>query len=491
MGGIFGVVTKENCARLLFYGTDYHSHLGTENGGLAVFGQDGFSNSIHSIGQAQFKSRFLDDYRKMNGFMGIGAIDDDSPQPLIIRSKFGSFAIVVTGLITNKNELTATLLDKGDSFNEMTTGGVNSAELAGKLICLGDDLVDGIVKMQTLIEGSICALIMTAEGIYAVRDRLGRFPLTLGERIEEGNNSYIVATEASSFDNLGYASAKYLGPGEVVFMNREGYETLRAPGKERQVCSFLWIYTGYPSSSYEGIGVEGARERCGRMMAKNDQVAADLVAGVPDSGVGHAIGYAIESGLPYRRPLVKYTPGYGRSYTPPSQDIRDLVATMKLSAVKEVIEGNRLIICEDSIVRGTQLKNYTINKLWGGGAREIHVRAACPPLLFPCIYSSSTRGSAELAARRAICAIEGGQSGNLTPYLDHHSAKYRQMVEVIRKDINVTSLKFMTVKDMIRAIGLPENDLCLYCWQGQSISQLGTEPLHSIRDRAPIVFEKQ
>jgi len=471
MGGIFGVVTNENCARLLFYGTDYHSHLGTENGGLAVFGQDGFSNSIHSIGQAQFKSRFVDDYRKMNGFMGIGAIDDDSPQPLIIRSKFGSFAIVATGLVTNKDNLTATLLDKGDSFNEMTTGGVNSAELVGKLICLGDDLPDGIVKMQHLIEGSICALIMTAEGIFAVRDRLGRFPLTLGERIEAGNNSYIVATEASSFDNLGYARAKYLGPGEVVFINREGYETVRLPGKERKVCSFLWIYTGYPSSSYEGIGVEGARERCGRLMAKNDRVEADLVAGVPDSGVGHAIGYAIESGLPYRRPLVKYTPGYGRSYTPPSQDIRNLVATMKLSAVKEVIEGNRMIICEDSIVRGTQLKNYTINKLWDNRAREIHIRAACPPLLFPCIYSSSTRGSDELAARRAIGQIEGGQPDDLTPYLNHDSDKYQRMVEVIRRDINATSLKFMNIQDMITAIGLTENDLCLYCWLGHQVSK--------------------
>ncbi len=466
MGGIFGVVAKENCARLLFYGTDYHSHLGTEQGGLAIFGPDGFTNSIHSIGQAQFKSRFVDDYRKMNGFMGIGAIDDDSPQPLIIRSKFGTFAIAVTGLVTNKNKLAATLLAKGNSFNEMTTGGVNSAELVGKLICLGDDLVDGIEKMQSLVEGSLCALIMTADGIYAVRDKLGRFPLVLGERIENGNGSYIVATEASSFDNLGYAPAKYLGPGEVVFMSREGYETLRLPGPKRQVCSFLWIYTGYPSSSYEGIGVEVARERCGRLMAKNDQVSADLVAGVPDSGVGHAIGYAIESGLPYRRPLVKYTPGYGRSYTPPSQDIRDLVATMKLSAVKEVIAGNRMIICEDSIVRGTQLKNYTINKLWASNAREIHVRAACPPLLFPCIYSSSTRASAELAARRAIEQIEGGQPSDLRPYLDHSCARYQQMVELIRKDINVTSLKFMNIKDMVSAIGLPEGELCLYCWQG-------------------------
>ncbi|MDI6726766.1 MAG: amidophosphoribosyltransferase [Smithellaceae bacterium] len=467
MGGLFGIVSKENCSRSLFYGTDYHSHLGTENGGLAVFGENGFFNSIHSIGQAQFKSRFVDDYKKMFGHMGLGAIDDDSPQPLIIRSKFGAFAIAATGLITNKEKLTNILLANGDSFSEMEAGGINQAELVGKLICHGNDIVDGIVGMQDVIEGSICALIMTERGIYAARDRLGRFPLTLGEKIGGEDKSFAVATEASTFNNLGYQTVKYLGPGEVVLITPDKCETVKPAGDEKKVCSFLWIYTGYPSSSYEGIGVEGARERCGRLLARNDDVQADLVAGVPDSGVGHAIGYAMESGLPYRRPLVKYTPGYGRSYTPPSQEIRDLVATMKLSAVREIIEGRRMVVCEDSIVRGTQLKNFTINKLWGSGAREIHVRAACPPLIFPCVYATSTRTTSELAARRAITELEGGQPEDLRAYLDNQSAKYRQMVDVVRKDINVTSLKYLNIEDMIKAIGLPENDLCLYCWQGR------------------------
>lgn len=467
MGGLFGVVGEGNCSKSLFYGTDYHSHLGTENGGLAVCSANGFVNRIHSISQAQFKSRFVEDYREMAGPLGIGAIDDDSPQPLIARSKFGTFAIAATGLVTNKDALVKELLQEGASFSEMATGGVNTVELAAKLISRGADMVEGIVRMQERIEGSLCALILTQEGIYAARDRCGRFSLSIGVHRDKAQKGFAVASEASAFPNLGYDLVRHLGPAEVVFLSPDGIRQVVPPRKERQVCAFLWIYTGDPSSAYEGISVEEARERCGRAMAQNDHVEADYVTGIPDSGIGHAIGYAMESGVPYRRPLVKYTPGYGRSYTPPSQDIRDLVATMKLSAIREVIAGSRMIVCEDSIVRGTQLKNYTIKKLWDNGAREIHIRSACPPLLYPCPYGSSTRSIEELAARRAIRAIAGTENADIAPFLDHRTRQYAAMVEWIRKKLNVTSLKYLPIADMIRAIGLPEDQLCLYCWRGR------------------------
>ena len=351
----------------------------------------------------------------------------------------------------------------------MADGGVNSVELVAKLINRGENLVDGIIRMQQAIEGSVCLLLMTREGIYVARDRYGRFPLIIGREIRtDGSLSgHAAATESSSFPNLGYEQVLSLGPGEIVRLDGMGIRKEQPTSKEKHVCAFLWIYTGYPASVYEGITVENARERCGRAMARGDDVEADLVTGVPDSGVGHAIGYAMESGLPFRRPLVKYTPGYGRSYTPPSQDIRDLVATMKLSAIRDVIQGSRMVVCEDSIVRGTQLKNYTIRKLWDNGAKEIHIRPACPPLMFPCIYASSTRSVSELAAHRAIRDIEGKTSERFDDYLDHHSVRYRNMVEWIRRELDVTSLKYLHIEEMIAAIGLPEEQLCLYCWRGR------------------------
>ncbi|MBU2234438.1 MAG: amidophosphoribosyltransferase [Proteobacteria bacterium] len=468
MGGIFGVVS-DDCAKTLFYGTDYHSHLGTESAGLAVLGASGFYNTIHSISQAQFKSRFADDYKGMQGAMGIGAIDDESPQPLIIRSKFGTYALAATGLITNKDQLTLNLLREGASFSEMAGGGVNSVELVAKLINRGDDIVNGIVRMQNTIEGSVCLLLMTTEGLYAARDRYGRFPLSIGRNIRSDSPppGFAAATESSSFPNLGYEQIRSLGPGEIVRLDGNGIRDEHPAGNERHVCAFLWIYTGDPASVYEGISVEKARERCGQAMASGDEVEADFVTGLPDSGVGHAIGYAMESGLPYRRPLVKYTPGYGRSYTPPSQDIRDIVATMKLNAVRDVIQGSRMVVCDDSIVRGTQMKNYTIRKLWDNGAKEIHVRPACPPLMFPCRFASSTRSASELATHRAIRALEGETTESLEEYLDHRTARYRSMVEWIRRDLNVTSLKYIHIEEMIAAIGLPEEQLCLYCWCGR------------------------
>ncbi len=467
MGGLFGVVSTTDCVQTLFYGTDYHSHLGTENAGMAVLGQNGFQKAIHSISQAQFKSRFIDDYKKMEGYFGIGAIDDETPQPLIFRSKFGVYAVAVSGLITNKTKLVNDLLNDGASFGESSGGTVNNAEIAAYLINRGDNIVEGIASMRALIEGSLCALVLTTEGIYAARDKMGRFPLAIGQSKDKKSKSYVVATEASSFENLGYELARFLGSGEIALLTPEGVKQLKPEGSEKKVCSFLWIYTGSPPSIYDGVAVESARERCGRFLARRDNVEADFVSGVPDSGVGHAIGYAMESGIPYRRPLVKYTPGYGRSYTPPAQEIRDLVATMKLIAIKDVIKDNRMIICDDSIVRGTQLKNFTIKKLWENGAREIHVRPACPPLMFPCIYSSSTRTTSELASHKAIRALEGKDIKDLSDYLDTNSEKYAKMVDWIRRDLNVTSLKYMLIEDMIAAIGLPADQLCLHCWLGK------------------------
>jgi amidophosphoribosyltransferase len=465
MGGLFGVVSNQNCSKVLFYGTDYHSHLGTENGGMALWGQGGFYQTIHSISQAQFKSKFVNDYNEMNGTMGIGSINNVAPQPLIVRSKFGTYAIAASGLITNKDSLSEGLLRQGVSFSEMAGGGVNPVELVARLINRGETLIDGIVNMQKLIEGSLCLLVLKDDGIYAVRDLYGRFPLVIGSREKKGE--YVVATEASSLQNLGYDVLQYLGPGEIVRLSRSGVRQLRPPMPEKKVCAFLWIYTGEPSSAYEGKSVEIARERCGRALARKNRLKADFVTGIPDSGIGHAIGYAQEAGIPYKRPLVKYTPGYGRSYTPPSQEIRDLVATMKIIAVRDVIRGSRMVVCDDSIVRGTQLKNFTIKKLWDNGAKEIHLRVACPPLMYPCIYGSSTRSRGELAARRAIRTLLGRDPDGVAAYLNPKSKPYREMVEWIREDLNVTSLKYLTIDEVIDAIGLPEKELCLYCWRGR------------------------
>jgi amidophosphoribosyltransferase len=468
MGGLFGVVSYKKCSKTLFYGTDYHSHLGTENAGMATFGEGGFCKRIHSISQVQFKSRFADDYQSMNGHIGIGVIDDDSPQPLIFRSRFGTFAIAVTGLIENYESLTEELLNDGVAFGERTGGKVNFAELAAKLINRSESIVDGIRRMQDDIEGSLCVLVMTEQGIYAARDKLGRFPLTIGRGVED-KNDLAVATEASSFPNLCFGVESFIGPGEIFFLSSTGEAVQKAPPLPVcKICAFLWIYTGDPSSIYDGVGVESARERCGAALARNDHVLqADFVAGVPDSGVGHALGYAMASGLPFRRPLVKYTPGYGRSYTPPSHDIRELIATMKLSAIHDIIYGHRMVICDDSIVRGTQLKNLTIKKLWENGAREIHIRPACPPLLFPCKFGSSARSMSELSARRAILAIEGSDIEDVSAYLDCGSEKYRQMVEWICQDINATSLAYLRIEEMVKAIGIPREKLCLYCWCGE------------------------
>ncbi|MFA5038814.1 MAG: amidophosphoribosyltransferase [Candidatus Omnitrophota bacterium] len=465
MSGLFGVVSKnEPCVQTLFYGTDYHSHLGTEYGGMAVLGEN-FYHKIHAINQSQFKSKFFDDYRHMEGKKGIGVISDAEEQPIFTHSRFGSFFIVTAGMIENKDVLIEELLAAGLSFSEPSRTGVNTTELIAKLITTGKDLLDGIEKMFDKIHGSCSLLILHEKGIYAARDRNGFTPIVLGKK----DGMWAVTSETCAFTNLGFEIVKFLQPGEIILLNENEGLVSQAPGNtDNHICTFLWIYTGFPASSYENISVEVVRERCGRALARQDKdIDADVICGVPDSGVGHAIGYAMESRKSYRRPLVKYTAGYGRSYTPPSQETRDLVAKMKLIPIRSIIEGNRLVVCEDSIVRGTQLKNFAIQKLWDCGAKEVHVRPACPPLLFPCRFCLSTRTVQELVARRAIRALEGRETEEIGEYLDPKTEKYKKMVQWIERDLEVTTLRYLTAEDMVKAIGLPKEKLCLYCWTGK------------------------
>ena len=464
MSGIAGVVSKKDCAQTLFYATDYHSHLGTEYGGMAVLGEKGFVRRIHNISESQFKSKFSEDNGAMRGTKGIGVISDSDEQPIYLNSRFGSFCVVAMGLIENKDELKEILFKKGVSFSEVTKGEVNVSELIAKLICLGDNLVDGIEKMFDVIKGSCSLLLLSKDGVLAARDRYGYTPLVLGK----SDNEWIIASETTSFPNLGFKVEKFLAPGEIVLLTETGPIDKRAGGSINQICSFYWIYTGFPASTYEGINTEVVRERCGRALARQDKdIDPDLVTGVPDSGIAHAIGYAIESGKPYRRALVKYTPGYGRSYTPPTQKKRDLIATMKLIPIADIIKNNKVVVCDDSIVRGTQLKNFAIKKLWDAGAKEIHARPACPPLMFPCRFCLSTRTHSELIARKAIKEIEGKDLEDVSEYLDHKNPKYQKMIDWIAKDMGVTTLRYQKIEDMIEAIGLPKENVCLYCWNGK------------------------
>ncbi|MFC1528664.1 amidophosphoribosyltransferase [Candidatus Latescibacterota bacterium] len=464
MSGIFGVASKEDCTELLFYGTDYHSHLGTAYGGMAVLG-DIFVRQIHDLSQGQFKSKFYEDFRHMKGNKGIGVISDCDEQPIYINSKFGPFCIVTNGFIENAEKLTHKLLKKGISFSEMSQGNINMTELVAKLITQGKDLIDGIEKMFSVIDGSCSLLILNEEGIYAARDRYGYTPLVVGHR----DNAYAVTTESSAFPNTEFKTIKYLEPGEITLINETGVVEKRKGKPVNKICAFLWIYTGFPASNYEGINTEMVRERCGQCLARSDNdIEIDFVSGVPDSGMGHGLGYAMESKIPMRRSLVKYTPGYGRSYVPPTQDTRDLIARMKLIPIREIIENKKVLLCEDSIVRGTQLKNYTIKKLWDADATEVHVRVACPPLMFPCKFNLSTRSINELAARKAIRSIEGYDLENVEEYINPDSEKYLRMVEWIASDLEVTTLRYLSIDDIVSAIGLPKEKLCLYCWTGES-----------------------
>lgn len=463
MSGIFGVVGQKDSSEILFYGTDYHSHLGAEKAGLAVLNHY-LKRSIHNISTSQFKSKFIEELPNLKGTMGIGVISDLEPQPIIISSFFGTFALVVNGFLENKNRLVKEIIEQGGSFSELSRGKINSVEVIGKLIAQKKNIVEGIEYMFGKIRGACSTLILKKEGIYAIRDFWGRTTLVVARK----GDSLAVASESCAFPNLGFEPIKELLPGEIVLLTKTGLKEIKKGYQKRKVCAFLWIYTGDPASFYEGINVAIVRERCGANLAKKDKIKADLVTGVPDSGVIHALGYAKTSGIPYRCSLIKYTAGYGRSYIPSSQKIRNKIAQMKLIPVKELIKDKKIIICDDSIVRGTQLKNQVIQKLWRCGAKEIHVRIACPPLLFPCRYSFSTRTKKELAARRAIRKIFGKKKvPDIDYFIDEKSDYYQKMIEVIRKELGVTSLKYQSVGEMINAIGLPKNQLCLYCWLGK------------------------
>jgi amidophosphoribosyltransferase len=464
MGGFFGVVSKQDCTSDLFFGTDYHSHLGTVRGGLATKNGHGFCRHIHDISNTQFRSKFEDDISKMTGAMGIGVISDTDDQPLIIASHLGSYAIVTVGVVRNLQALAReAYADRRIHFAELGRGELNPTEVVAMLINQGDTFADGLRIAQERIEGSCSILLLTDAGVYAARDRLGRTPVSIGRK----DQSMAASLETCAFPNLDYEIERNLGPGEVVLLTPEGLEQKLPPGPEMQICSFLWVYYGYPASSYEGFNTEDVRNRCGAALARADDTEIDLVAGIPDSGTAHAIGYAVVAGVPYRRPFVKYTPTWPRSFMPQDQKIRDLVARMKLIPIRELIVGNRLLFCEDSIVRGTQLQDI-VQRLFDYGAREVHMRPACPPLIYGCKFLNFSRSRSELdlASRKAMREIEGDAQPDLAAYADPTSGQHAAMVERIRERLHLSSLRYQKLPDLVQAIGLPKRKLCTYCWDG-------------------------
>ncbi|MCI5730650.1 MAG: amidophosphoribosyltransferase [Eubacterium sp.] len=468
MGGFFGVASKGDCLFDLFFGTDYHSHLGTRRAGMAVYGENGFDRAIHNIENAPFRTKFDKDLQKMKGYYGIGCISDYEPQPLIVRSHHGTYAITTVSKINNAQEIVDEIFkDNNTHFLEMSGGDINPTELVAAIINQKENIIEGIHYAQELIDGSLTLMLLTPKGIYAARDKYGRTPLVIGNK----DDAYCMAMESFSFQNLGYHPLKELGPGEIVIVNEEGIKTLMAPGSKMRICTFLWVYYGYPSSSYEGVSVEQMRYNCGKNMAKRDHVKPDIVAGVPDSGTAHAVGYANESGVPFSRPFIKYTPTWPRSFMPTVQSKRDMIAKMKMLAVHDLIQDRSILLIDDSIVRGTQLRETT-EFLYESGAKEVHIRPACPPLVYGCKFLNFSRSSSEmdLITRRVIARLEGTEDVPeevLQQYTDPESEKYEEMVEEIRKELNFTTLRFNRLDDMLDAVGIPKENLCTYCWDGK------------------------
>ncbi len=465
MGGFFAVVSNGDCVNDLFYGTDYHSHLGTRRAGLAVLDSTGFSRSIHNIENAQFRSKFVDDLSGMQGHMGIGCISDTEDQPLLIGSHLGTFAIVTVGRINNMQDLVQGAFGRRLAhFSEMSDGEVNPTELVATLISGEETFEEGLRKTQDVVDGSCSILLLTHHGVYAARDRYGRTPLVIGEK----NGTLCASLESCAFPTLGYQFRHELGPGEIVLLSADGLQSIQGPNDTLRMCGFFWVYFGYPASTYEGMNVELMRNRSGAALARREQVQVDAVAGIPDSGTAHAIGYANEAGIPYCRPFIKYTPTWPRSFMPQDQAVRDLVARMKLIPIRELIEGKRLLFCEDSIVRGTQLKE-TIQLLYDYQAREVHMRPACPPLIFSCKFLNFSRSRSELnlAGRRAIREIEGRDVTPGKEYCDPQSDKFQTLVDHVRDHLHLTTLRYQTMSDMLEAIGLPKEKVCTYCWDGQ------------------------
>ena len=469
MGGIFGVTSKENCVYDLFFGTDYHSHLGTHRGGMTVYSEGKFQRAIHNIANSPFRTKFERDVDEMQGNAGIGCISDSAPQPLTFRSHFGTFAITTVGRINNIDELIKHCFNNGTAqFSEMGNSLVNPTELVASLVASQPSLREGIMYAQEMIDGSMTMMLLTDGGIYAARDRRGRTPLVLGYK----KGSYCAASESFSYLNLGYEHFCELGPGEIRLITPDGAEQLAPPNDEMRVCSFLWSYYGYPTTSYEGINVEEMRYRSGKALSMRDGVTVDevdCVAGVPDSGTAYAIGYANNSGIPFSRPFIKYTPTWPRSFMPPNQQMRDLIARMKLIPVDTLIRGKRLLLIDDSIVRGTQMRETT-EFLYQSGAREVHIRAACPPLLFGCKYLNFSRSTSDLdlIARRVIQKSEGDLSlEELREYAQPNSQKYQWLVNSIRNELGFTSLRYHRLDDLEDSIGIDPCKLCTYCWSGR------------------------
>lgn len=470
MGGLFGVASSDSCVLDLFFGIDYHSHLGTRRGGMAVYGEKGFDRSIHNIENSPFRTKFETDIESMEGNMGIGCISDNEPQPLIIRSHLGTFAITTVGRINNTPQLTDMLFKTGTThFLELSGGDINATELVAALINTRKNMLDGIEYAQSQIDGSVTMLILTPEGIYAARDRYGRTPLMIGKK----DNGYCVTFESFAYFNLGYKDYRELGPGEIDIIRPDGVEVLKAPGNEMKICTFMWVYYGYPTSTYEGVSVEEMRYNCGAKLAERDfgSVNADFVAGVPDSGTAHAVGYSNRSGIPFARPFIKYTPTWPRSFMPMFQDQRTRIAHMKMIPVEHMIRDKRVLLIDDSIVRGTQL-GETTQFLYNSGAKEVHIRPACPPILYGCKYLNFSRSTSvnELIARRMITKLEGDAEKaekNVSEYSDPDSPKYEKMVDGIREKLNFTSLRYNRLDDMLSAVGISPCRLCTYCWNGQ------------------------
>jgi len=470
MGGFCGVISKQDCVSDLFFGTDYHSHLGTHRGGLAVLGADGFQRSIHNIQNAPFRSKFEHDVGRFAGPVGIGVISDTDPQPLVMCSRLGTFAIVTVGLIANIEELKAELFRSHSAQLQYSTtsGMVGPTEVVSALIATQGSIVEGVKYVQEKVKGSCSLLVVTEEGrLFAARDRYGRTPVVIGHK----DGATVALMESCALANLGYGRLRDLGPGEMAELTPDGVETLVPPQAKMAICSFLWVYYGYPASSYEGRNVEMARYRCGAALAKRDAgLEADAACGIPDSGTSHALGYAHERGVKYCRPFVKYTPTWARSFMPSDQRQRERVASMKLIPIPELIRDRRLVFCDDSIVRGTQLGQQA-SRLYGEGCRETHVRIACPPLLYPCRFLNFSRSKSvyDLITRRFIREREG-EDADVSKYSDPAGAPYAAMVDYIRTKLSLTTLKFQTVDDLVAAIGLPRDRLCTYCWTGEDPS---------------------
>lgn len=467
MGGFFGAVSKDDCVFDLFFGVDYHSHLGTRRAGMAVYDKEaGFDKAIHNIENAPFRTKFTKESNTMHGQYGIGCISDFEAQPILVRSHHGTFAVATVGKINNIDKLVDDIIKNNTHFFEMQNGDINQTELVAALINQKENFIDGIRYAQEAVDGSISILALTPKGIYAARDMLGRTPISIGQK-EDG---YCASFESFAYLNLGYKNYKELGPGEVVFMDENGVKTLIQPGEKMRICTFLWIYYGYPSASYEGISVEKMRYNCGKALAKRDNVHPDIVAGVPDSGIAHAIGYSNETGIPYSRPFIKYTPTWPRSFMPPNQTKRNLIAKMKLIPIPDLIKDKSLLLIDDSIVRGTQLRETT-EYLFESGAKEVHIRPACPPLFYGCKYLNFSRSTSDmdLITRRVITELEGREPDDalIQEYVDPDSEKYQKMIDVICKQLHFTSLRYHRLDDMISAVGIDKDKLCTYCWDGQ------------------------